>query len=59
MIDHGTFHDLLLRKIPKLGGLGVFTRACFKRGELLVRYMGQTISREDGEARHDARHMGA
>ncbi len=59
MINQGTFHDLLVKRIPKIGGQGVFSRAHFKRGELLVRYMGQTITRAEGDAREEARRKGA
>ena len=32
-------------------GVGVFTTATFKRGQLIVRYAGETIAVEEGERR--------
>lgn len=36
-------------------GVGVFTTATFHRGQLLVRYFGETISVEEGSQRQAIR----
>lgn len=50
-IDSGQFQHLKVKKIPRLLGVGVFTTATFHRGQLIVRYAGETIAVEEGERR--------
>ena len=55
MVNKGTFRDLEVRRIPCVRGVGVFATAFFKRGEVMVRYAGETISLDEGQRREDER----
>ena len=58
LIDNSICHDLQVKPIPKMGGVGVFTAAFFKPGQVLVRYAGETLSLEEGDGREAARQKG-
>ena len=59
LIDSGAFQNLKLKKIPFVRGLGVYTMAHFRKGQVLVRYAGETISFAEGERREELRKTGA
>ena len=59
LIDNSTCHDLQVKPIPKMGGVGVFAAAFFKPGQVLVRYAGETLSLSEGDGREAARQKGS
>ena len=48
-------HGIQVRSIPIVGGVGVFATESFSRRQVLVRYVGDKISIEEGERRHEER----
>jgi len=55
IINDGAHIGLVVRKIPLIRGVGVFCRRSFMAGEVVVRYMGTTISLEEAERRNTQR----
>ena len=51
IVDHGASLGLQIRKIPGLLGVGVFARDLFRKGSVMVRYAGETISVGEGHRR--------
>lgn len=58
LIDSSSHRDLIVKRTVKIGGVGVWTAAFFKCGQVLVRYAGETLSLEEGNTREAARRKG-
>lgn len=48
---------LVVKKVPRLLGVGVFARRTFAVGTIVTRYMGETITLAEGELRDQLRRL--
>lgn len=44
-----------VKNVPRVGGKGVFATASRAKGELIMRYAGETITVREGSEREDAK----
>ena len=55
MFQDESWPGIVIRKIPKLCGVGVFSTKGFAAGAVIVRYAGDTISFTEGQRRDKLR----
>ena len=52
VVCNGLSTGLLVKKVPRVRGVGVFCRRSLSLGDAVVRYMGETISVSEAQKRH-------
>ena len=48
VIEDGKFDGLEIRRIPRIRGVGVFATRKFSANDIVVRYMGTTLTPQQG-----------